>query len=187
MKKIKMVSWNVNGLQAILKKTNKGKRELLKGKANALDYLVALENPDIICLQEIRCSQKFLWVPNAYPYIYANPCETKKGYSGTLIASKIAPLQYFHDQDGRIMIMEFPDWYLVNLYAPNTMAGPHRMNYRIHAWEPLVRLYINHIQASGKQVIICGDLNVIPTDDDMQAVGPIAGSSRRKEKPFFNY
>ena len=121
--RVKLISWNVNGLRAVLKK-------------NFLDYLDA-EKPDVLCLQETKCSPndvEQLW-PASYT-TYWNSAE-KKGYSGTAIFTKTRPLKVIphidiaeHDQEGRVLAAEFADFFLVNVYVPNAKRDLSRLTYR---------------------------------------------------------
>jgi exodeoxyribonuclease-3 len=124
---MKLISWNVNGLRAVLKK-------------NFLDYL-ARESPDILCLQETKCSPdqiEQLWP--AHYEIHWNSAE-KKGYSGTAIFTKTKPLKVTqgigheeHDREGRVLTAEYADFYVVNVYVPNSKRELERLPYR-QQWE----------------------------------------------------
>lgn len=120
---MKLISWNVNGLRAVLKK-------------NFLEFLDA-EKPDVLCLQEAKCTPdqaEQLW-PAKYT-TYWNSAQ-KKGYSGTAIFTKIRPLKVTphigcveHDQEGRVLTAEFDDFFLVNAYVPNSQRELTRLPYR---------------------------------------------------------
>jgi exodeoxyribonuclease-3 len=154
----KLISWNVNGLRAALK----------KGFEGFLDS----ESPDVICLQETKISHDlvddFAFV--GYPHSYWN-CAQKKGYSGTAILSQTAPLsvQYGlgiekHDQEGRVITAEFDDYFLVTVYTPNAQGHdankrPKRLDYRTQEWDVDFLAHCKALEAS-KPVIFCGDLNV---------------------------
>ena len=155
---MKLVSWNVNGLRAILRK-------------NFLDYLAA-ERPDVLCLQETRCDPNDvdqLW-PVAYT-TYWNAA-AKKGYAGTAIFTRVRPLKVTcgigkaeHDQEGRVLTAEFADFFLVNVYVPNSQRELTRLAYR-QQWD---RAFLGHLKklARRKPVIWCGDLNVAHTELDL--------------------
>lgn len=185
VKHIKIISWNVNGLQGILKKGLSGKKEATCA-LSILDHMLAKEKPDILCLQEIRCSAEFEWKP--LPYTYTCHCESKKGYSGTLLASSIEPkavsyeIEGITEKEGRAITAEFDDFFLVNVYVPNTGSG--RMRYRME-WEAKFRQHIAKLQATGKGVIVCGDLNVMPTDLDLNTRRDVPGSSQDEQEAFF--
>lgn len=145
---MKIVSWNVNGLAACVRK--------------GLYKFVSHMNADVVCLQEIR-SEFPLNLPN-YPYQLWNMAK-RKGYSGTLLLSRSAPLSWASgigikkfDNEGRLITAEYKDLYIVNVYAPNvnTASKPGREEYRIE-WDVALRNYLDKL---GKPVIVCGDLNV---------------------------
>lgn len=155
---MKMISWNVNGLRAVLK----------KGFMDAFNSLDA----DIFCLQEIKMQegQAELDIPNYHEYWnYA----VKKGYSGVAIFTKKEPLSVSygldmeeHDQEGRVITLEFEDFYLVNCYTPNSKRKLERLEYRV-VWEDEFRRYLNELDKV-KPVILCGDLNVAHKEIDLK-------------------
>lgn len=155
---VKLISWNVNGLRAILKK-------------NFLAYL-AEENPDVLCLQETKCTPddvEQLW-PAAYT-TYWN-CAEKKGYSGTAIFTKERPLRVVnhlgiteHDREGRVITAEFATFHLVNVYVPNSKRELARLPYR-QQWDRDFLAYLKQLERE-KPVIWCGDLNVAHTELDL--------------------
>jgi exodeoxyribonuclease-3 len=155
---VKLISWNVNGLRAVLRK-------------NFLDYLDA-EKPDVLCLQETRCHPddvEQLW--SARYTTYWNPAE-KRGYAGTAIFTKVRPLRVFphigkpeHDQEGRVLTAEFPDFFLVNVYVPNSQRELTRLAYR-RKWDRDFRRFLRKL-ATTKPVIFCGDFNVAHTEIDL--------------------
>jgi exodeoxyribonuclease-3 len=155
---MKLISWNVNGLRAVLRK-------------NFLDYLTC-ENPDILCLQETKCRPEDveqLW-PTSYT-AYWNSAE-KKGYSGTALFTRTRPLRVLqgigtpdHDREGRVLTAEFADFFLVNAYVPNSQRGLTRLPYR-QRWDLAFLEYLNQLQRA-KPVIFCGDLNVAHTELDL--------------------
>ena len=155
---MKLISWNVNGLRAVLKKT-------------LLTYLEE-ESPDILCLQETKCAPGDVapvW-PSRYEAFW-NSAE-KKGYSGTAILSRHRPLQVTqgigvarHDQEGRVLTAEFDGFFLVNVYTPNSQRELARLPYRME-WDRDFRAYLRKLEAS-KPVVFCGDLNVAHTEIDL--------------------
>ena len=155
---MKLISWNVNGLRAVLRK-------------NFLDYLDA-EKPDILCLQETKCSPDD--VEQLWPASYAthwNSAE-KKGYSGTAIFTKTQPLKVTtgigvaeHDREGRVLTTEFADFFLVNVYVPNSQRELTRLEYR-QQWDRDFLRYLKKLERR-KPVIFCGDLNVAHTELDL--------------------
>jgi len=155
---VKLISWNVNGLRAVLRK-------------NFLDYL-AEEAPDILCLQEVKAGPndvEQLW-PRTYT-TYWNTAQ-KKGYAGTAIFTKSRPLSIScgirmakHDCEGRVLTAEYPDFYLVNVYVPNSKRDLSRLAYR-QEWDRAFLRYLKKLEKS-KPVIFCGDLNVAHTELDL--------------------
>ena len=156
---MKFISWNVNGIRAVIK----------KGFYDFMDEY----NPDIICIQETKAhkEQVDLKLPN-YPYQYWNSA-VKKGYSSTAIFSKKEPLNIIndmgieeHDQEGRIITLEFEKYYLVTVYTPNSKRELLRLDYR-KIWDKDFLAYIKELEKV-KPVIFCGDLNVAHTDIDLK-------------------
>lgn len=155
---VKLISWNVNGLRAVLKK-------------NFLDFL-AEEKPDVLCLQETKCEPddvEQLW-PAAYT-THWNWAE-KKGYSGTAIFTKKSPLNVTrgigsdkHDREGRVLTAEFEDLFLVNVYVPNSQRELTRLAYR-QQWDAVFLKYLKNLERK-KPVVWCGDLNVAHTEIDL--------------------
>ncbi len=155
----KFISWNVNGLRACVKK-------------GFLDFL-AEESPDFLCLQEtkMQAEQADFVIPEEYQQFW-NSAE-KKGYSGTAIFAKEAPLsvQYGigleeHDHEGRLITLEYPEFYLVCCYTPNAQNELKRLDYRM-SWEDALRGYLMELDLK-KPVIYCGDLNVAHEEIDLK-------------------
>jgi len=163
---VKLISWNVNGLRAVLRK-------------NFLDYL-AEEEPDILCLQEVKAGPndvEQLW-PMTYT-TYWNMAQ-KKGYAGTAIFTKTRPLNIScgirmakHDCEGRVLTAEYPDFYLVNVYVPNSKRDLSRLAYR-QEWDRVFLRYLKKLEKT-KPVIFCGDLNVAHTELDLANPKPNRG------------
>lgn len=155
---MKMVSWNVAGFRACLK----------KGFAEFFER----EQADVYCLQEVKAElHQIDFSPEGY-YTYINPAE-KKGYSGTLIYSRREPLSVSygmgideHDHEGRMITLEFEDYYLVNEYVPNVKRELTRLDYRM-VWEDDFRRYLKKLEEK-KPVIVCGDFNVAHTEMDIK-------------------
>lgn len=155
---MKLVSWNVNGLRAVLRK-------------NFLEYL-GEERPDVICLQETKAGEadvEAVW-PGEYA-AYWNAAE-KKGYSGTLILTKARPERVVcgigdaeHDREGRVLTAEYPGFHLVNVYTPNSQRELTRLPYRM-AWDRAFLGYLKELERS-KPVVCCGDMNVAHTEIDL--------------------
>lgn len=154
----KLISWNVNGLRAVLQK-------------NFLEYFNEV-NADALCLQEIKLQEgQTDFSPEGY-HCYWNYAE-KKGYSGTAIFTKEKPLSVsydlgieHHDKEGRVITLEFENYYLVNVYTPNSQTELARLDYRM-TWEDDFRNYLLNLD-SKKPVILCGDLNVAHTEIDLK-------------------
>ena len=156
---MKFISWNVNGIRAVIK----------KGFYDFIDEY----NPDIICIQETKAhkEQVDLILPN-YPYQYWNSA-VKKGYSSTAIFSKKEPINIIndmgieeHDQEGRIISLEFKKYYLVTVYTPNSKRELLRLDYR-KIWDKDFLTYMKKLEKV-KPVIFCGDLNVAHTEIDLK-------------------
>ena len=155
----KFISWNVNGLRAVCG----------KGFADIFAELDA----DFFCLQEtkMQAGQLDLEFPGYKSYWnYAD----KKGYSGTAIYTKHEPLSVSygigideHDHEGRVITLEMPDFFLVCVYTPNSQDELRRLDYRMQ-WEDDFRAHLLKLQASGKGVIVCGDLNVAHKEIDLK-------------------
>lgn len=155
---MKLISWNVNGLRAVLKK-------------NFLEFL-ADENPDVLCLQETKCSPDD--VEQLWPASYATywNCAEKKGYSGTAIFTRRRPLRVTngmglaeHDREGRVITAEYDDFFLVNVYTPNSKRGLERLPYR-QEWDAAFLKFLKKLERT-KPVVFCGDLNVAHTEIDL--------------------
>ena len=155
---MKFVSWNVNGLRACVKKGFE-------------DYFME-ENADIFCLQETKLEEGQIdWNPEGY-HCYWNYAQ-KKGYSGTAIFTKREPLNVSygigieeHDQEGRVITLEFEDFYFVTVYTPNSQNELARLPYRMK-WEDDFLAYIRQLDEK-KPVIFCGDLNVAHKEIDLK-------------------
>src|SRR5689334_21836019 len=155
---MKLISWNVNGLRAVLRK-------------NFLEYLEA-EQPDILCLQEIKCcleDLEQLWP--AFYTTYWNVAQ-KKGYSGTALFTKTRPLNVVngvriaaHDQEGRVLAAEYADFFVVDVYVPNSKRDLSRLAYR-QEWDRDFLAYLKKLEQQ-KPVIVCGDFNVAHTELDL--------------------
>jgi len=155
---MKLISWNVNGLRACLK----------KGFMESFKEIDA----DVFCLQETKMQQGQAELDLSGYKEYWNSAE-KKGYSGTAIFTKEEPLSVAygmgieeHDREGRIITLEFKDFYLVNVYTPNSQRELARLSYRM-SWEDDFRNYVKTLDES-KPVLICGDLNCAHTEKDIK-------------------
>ena len=155
---MKLISWNVNGIRAAV---NKGFKEFFK-KVDA----------DIFCIQETKCQEGQIDLEFEGYTSYWNSAE-KKGYSGTAIFTKIKPLSVRygigieeHDKEGRVITLEFNDFYMVNIYTPNSKRELERLEYR-QVWEDEIRKYLLELNKK-KEVIMCGDLNVAHKEIDLK-------------------
>ena len=155
---MKLVSWNVNGLRACLKK-------------GFLESVTAL-NPDVICLQETKMERGQAQVELPGYHEFWNSAE-KKGYSGTAVFTRQKPLSVCygmdierHDHEGRLITLEFSEFWLVNCYTPNAQDGLARIDYRME-WEDDLRSYLMSLDQT-KPVVYCGDLNVAHEEIDLK-------------------
>lgn len=154
---LKLVSWNVNGLRAVLGK-------------GFLDF-VRKADPDILCLQEIKAQPDQVSLDLEDYHKYWNSAD-KKGYSGVAVFTKDKPLTVTHDfplpegeTEGRILNLEFPHFYLVNVYTPNAQRELTRLDFRMK-WDKAFLSHLKHLEKS-KPVVFCGDLNVAHQEIDL--------------------
>jgi exodeoxyribonuclease III len=166
---MKLISWNVNGLRAVV---NKG----------FMDFFNEV-NADVFCLQETKMQpdQLILDLPGYHQYFNS---AVRKGYSGTAVFTKIKPLQVtydigieHHDQEGRVITCEYDDFFLVTVYTPNSQNELARLDYRMQ-WEDDFLQYLKKLEQV-KPVVVCGDLNVAHKEIDLK--NP---SSNRKSAGF---
>ncbi|MGK7389819.1 MAG: exodeoxyribonuclease III [Candidatus Cyclobacteriaceae bacterium M2_1C_046] len=158
---MRFISWNVNGIRAIIKK----------------DFLASVRelNPDVLCLQEIKGQAED--VKTALSLLpeykaYVNPAKSRKGYSGTAILTKHAPINVEHDmnieehdQEGRVIAAEYENYFLVTVYVPNSGSELKRLDYR-KTWDVDFLHYLKELEIK-KPVILCGDLNVAHQEMDI--------------------
>ena len=155
---MKIISWNVAGFRAVLKK--------------GFEDFFSRIDADIFCINESKVNRdQFDFNPEGY-YMYLNPA-MKKGYSGILVYSKIEPLKVIygmgieeHDGEGRMITLEYNDFYLVSVYVPNVKRDLSRLEYRM-VWEDDFRKYVKELEKE-KPVIICGDMNVAHEEIDIK-------------------
>lgn len=156
---MKIISWNVNGIRAVLK----------KGFAEWF----AEEQPDILCLQETKARPEQVELPLEFAgyHQYWNSAD-KPGYSGTLILTKVKPINVLngmgideHDREGRVITAEYADYFLVTVYTPNAQNGLARLDYRLQ-WDHDFLAYVKDLEKT-KPVIFCGDLNVAHQEIDL--------------------
>ena len=155
---MKLISWNVNGIRACVKK-------------GFLDYFNE-QDADIFCIQETKLQEGQIDLNLEGYYQYWNYAK-KKGYSGTAIFSKKKPLSVSyglnieeHDQEGRIITLEFENFYMITVYTPNSQTGLARLDYRMK-WEDDFKAYLKDLNIR-KPVILCGDLNVAHKEIDLK-------------------
>jgi len=155
---MKLISWNVNGLRAVV---NKG----------FMDFFNEI-NADVFCLQETKMQpdQLTLDLPGYHQYFNS---AVRKGYSGTAVFTKIKPLQVtydigieHHDQEGRVITCEYKDFFLVTVYTPNSQSELARLDYRMQ-WEDDFLQYLKKLEQV-KPVVVCGDLNVAHKEIDLK-------------------
>ncbi|MBN3305248.1 APEX1 lyase, partial [Amia calva] len=160
---LRITSWNVDGLRAWVKK---------KG----LEW-VREEAPDVLCLQETKCAEKSLPAEITdmpeFPHKYWAGSEEKEGYSGVAMLCKTEPLNVTygigmeeHDKEGRVITAEFPSFFLVTAYVPNSGRGLVRLAYR-QTWDADFRSYLSGLEQR-KPLVLCGDLNVAHEEIDLR-------------------
>ena len=156
--KYKIISWNVNGLRSLL-------------RTKFLDKLINTYNPDILCLSETKLSYGEIPKINGFKYQYSNNSSIRSGYSGVMILSNKKPKSVSYGintskvlDEGRVMTIEFKNFYLVNVYTPNSGELLKRLYYRTKIWD---KYFMKYIKSLNKKVIICGDLNVAHQEIDI--------------------
>ncbi|AFZ92885.1 MULTISPECIES: exodeoxyribonuclease III [Bacillus] len=175
---MKLISWNVNGLRAVMKKID-------------INTYVQETEADILCLQETKVQDGQVSLQLEGYHAYWNYA-VKKGYSGTAVFSKEKPLHVFyglgiddHDQEGRVITLEFEHVFVVNCYTPNAKRGLERIDYRLQ-WEADFKDYLQKLDRK-KPVILCGDLNVAHREIDLKnpkANRKNAGFSEQEREAF---
>lgn len=163
---MKCVSWNVNGLRSVMQK-------------GFIDILYELD-ADVFCIQETKAQPDQIEVYcGLYPYQYINSAE-RKGYSGTMVLCKEEPLsvQYgigdsYFDSEGRVITLEYSEFYLVTVYTPTSSQGLKRLDFRLD-WDIVFGNYVNSLD---KPVMICGDLNVANDEIDVSYPDMIRGTA----------
>lgn len=159
---MKIISWNVNGLRAVVRKGN-------------WDWLM-IERPDIFCLQETKATEEQLPEeirnPNGYHSYFDSPKE-KKGYSGVAVYSKVKPekVEFIMglphlDVEGRLIAAYYSDFVLLNVYSPNGGGGPERLKYKLDFYDEFLK-FIEKLRKQGKSIIFCGDINTAHEEIDL--------------------
>lgn len=162
MSKYKLISWNINGIRAVLKKN--------------FWQIVHDLNPDIIALQETKADASIMSqniLEHEHYKAYWHSCSLKKGYSGVATLSKIKAKEYLQgfnlpefDPEGRVIITKFDDFTLLNIYFPNGGQGPHRVEYKINFYNACLD-YMEALRKAGERIIICGDYNTAHKEIDL--------------------
>lgn len=177
---MKLYSWNVNGIRAVIKK-------------EAFYSFIKKHQPDILCLQETKANKEQTDIDLLGYEEYWNSAE-RKGYSGTAIFTKTKPIQVINDlpddivkkyevtgddygnpnNEGRVMAAEFENFYVVTVYTPNSKDDLTRIPLRHNNWDPAFLAYVKQLEKE-KPVLFCGDLNVAHTEDDLARPKPNVG------------
>lgn len=169
MTKYKVIAWNVNSIRSFVKK-------------NDLNKYLEKEKPNIFCMSETKLSCPDLLVREelkekikGFKYRYYSTCIAKKGYSGTAIWSKKQPENIFYgigveelDNEGRVITLEFKEFYLVHSYTPNSGESLQRLDYRVNKWDPAFWKFCESLQKK-KSIVVCGDLNCARYEIDIHS------------------
>jgi exodeoxyribonuclease III len=153
---MKIISWNVNGIRACM----------TKGFLN----VIGRENPNIVCLQEIKVHPEQVDIKlTEYEHHFWNPAQ-RRGYSGTAVFSKIKPLSVKYgfgvlDEEGRVITLEFENYFLVTVYTPNSKRELERLDFRYNEWD---KKFLEYIKSLKKPAIVCGDFNVAHKEIDIK-------------------
>lgn len=153
---MKIISWNPNGIRALMKKVN-------------IDSFIKEHDPDILCFNEIKASapSNVIIFQLNFKYQYWNVSKARKGYAGTMVACKKKPLSVDKspfDNEGRMICLEFKDYYVINLYVPNSGSELKRLKYRVEEWDIKLREYVKKLD---KPIIMVGDFNVAHKEIDL--------------------
>lgn len=177
---VKIISWNINRIE----KKNKFINEMLKNN-----------DVDIICFSETKYKNNIykpvLDIDNTYMCKYINLCKTRKDYSGTSVYSKIKAIKdhtsSFIDHEGRVNILEFETFILVNVYTPNSGRKLNRLDYRINEWDKYFWKFVGDLKDKlNKEMIICGDLNIIPNNNFIWKNNNVnAGCTKEERESFY--
>lgn len=171
----KIYSWNVNGYRSITGQNKTRKYDVVK-KDNALFRFIQENEPDIIGLQETKCSEadilEELKAPEGY-YSYFSDCKIKKGYSGVCVITKIEPIKVNRDigieefdNEGRFIELEFPSFTLFNIYFPSGTSSSDRVDYKLKFYQAVIN-YIQAVKKTGKNIVIIGDYNTAHKEIDI--------------------
>ncbi len=156
---MKLISWNVNGIRSVLR------HGFLK--------FFEKERPDVLCLQETKARPEWVDLKLAGYEPYWNSSPARPHYSGTATFSNVKPRAVTygiglpeHDAEGRVITCEYGDFYLVNVYVPNSKRDLSRLDYRTRKWDPAFLAYLKKLEKK-KSVVFCGDLNVAHEEIDL--------------------
>jgi len=198
-KSLSIISWNVNGIRShiINEKTPNNKKPIIMEPDSNFYRMVTEYTPDIICLQETRCSQEIfdrIYEPDIsdgplFPFRYINPSTNPErgrgsGYSGTAIFSKIEPkdvifgLPSLDNDEGRVITVEYDSFYLINVYTPNSGTNE---EYRTTVWDDAMLNWYNYLSKESsdkKPVILVGDMNVCKEEIDIYSGFPVNPKQR---------
>ena len=187
-KKLKIIHWNINGLRPLL-------------KTKELDNLIKTEDPDIICFSETRIDDELIEkmdYKNLFNKTYKSYwyCAEKKGYAGTAIFTKYEPLSVTkgmniskHDDEGRIITLEYPKFFLICCYTPNAGEGLKRIDYRVEEWDKDFFKFVKNLNKK-KDIILTGDLNVAKDEIDIyqpKRHEKSAGFTKRERDSFSGF
>ena len=167
MSKYKIIAWNVNSIRSLVDKVD-------------LEGFLKKENPQIFCMSETKLSCPDLIVRESlrekikgFKHRFYSTCTARKGYSGTAIWSKKKPLSHVYglgnkelDNEGRVITLEFKEFYLIHVYTPNSGQVLQRLEYRTKQWDPAFFSHVEKLQKT-KPVVVCGDLNCARYEIDL--------------------
>ncbi len=189
-KSLKILSWNVNGIRSNIVSNKKYKKCSVYNHIDSdsnLGKIVEKYDPDIICLQETKCTESIAGCIKIKGYYQYWNCSKKTGhrsaYSGVTLWTKIKPkkvkysIPKLNDEEGRIIIADYKNFILINTYVPN--AGTN-FDYRINEWDPAMYKFLKKLKKKNKNVIWCGDLNVARTPLDIHWGDPLSSSYNKQ-------
>jgi exodeoxyribonuclease-3 len=173
---MKIAIWNINGIES------KSMDALLRIRAN------------IVCFSETKIGSltHYPVIPEletAYPFVYPHLCQSRLRYSGTCVYSRECALRRIptpdFDTEGRIIGLEYEDFVLIHVYTPNSGRKGARLSYRVQFWDPLFWSFVKQNRVPQKKIIVCGDLNVVPTDMCIWRPNPRAAGCTVEERSSF--
>ena len=197
---MRIISFNVNGVRAIAKKTKEGTLLTDVTDPSVLQQLIEEQHPDVLVLQEIKTQSidDLAFLKLYFKHIYINTAVTK-GYSGTALLTNEEPEQLLYNfdryaygiedkawnQEGRAITAVFPSSIVVTVYVPNAKPGLQRIEERLE-WEAYLHRYLTDLEEFQRPIILCGDLNVAPCDIDIHKKQPAntAGASKQERGAF---